>query len=71
MKKVCLNCGEELLLCSQKRKFCSKECREKFRKEEPKKRTIANSFALFKNIVASSETPQEFKKFWREYFGEK
>ena len=50
-----------------RRKFCSTQCHWKYY-ARGKLNTIANNFELFKNIVAASETAQEFKEYWREYF---
>ncbi len=69
MKKFCLECGEDITYSlSGQRKFCCKECGEKYRKTAPKHHTIADSFKLFKNIVAASNSPKEFNAYWQKYF---
>lgn len=68
-KKFCLECGAEITYSlSSQRKFCCKKCGDKYRRTAPKTRTIADSFELFKNIVAASDTPKEFRAYWRKYF---
>ena len=72
MKKFCLNCGEELFLAQCRKKFCCPQCwREYWLKKDllgDRVYTIANSFQLFKAVVAASQTLQEFDEYWKTYF---
>lgn len=70
MVKFCLNCGEEIISLNPNRKFCCKECGSKFRSEW-RPRTIENSFAIFKRLVANSANAEEFKKGYLQIFQRK
>ncbi len=65
MKRFCRQCGNELP--PSKWKFCSKSCAQKYRYSKNPD-TIPYHFNLFKNIVAASETVEEFNEYWKEYF---
>lgn len=68
MKKFCPRCGDEIIE-PRRSKFCTRYCADKWHRYH-KPVTIANYFPLFKNIVAASDTPEEFKELWQKYFGE-
>ena len=70
IKKFCRYCGEPILPSSPRTKFCSNECATLFHSRKPKPVSIKNNFNLFKNIVAASESPFEFKLLWNKYFKE-
>lgn len=65
MKRFCRQCGAELF--PSRRKFCSASCAQKY-KYSTNPDTIPYHFKLFKNIVAASETVEEFNEYWKKYF---
>lgn len=73
MKRFCLSCGEPLDYClARQRKYCSDTCsnREQRRKLFGKPRTLVSHFQLFKNIVAASQSAEEFTTLYQQYFEE-
>lgn len=67
MKRFCRQCGNPLFTVTAHKKFCCRACCQKYNKStEPM--TIPYHFKLFKNIVAASETVEEFNEYWKEYF---
>lgn len=72
-KDFCQFCGGYIpKFTKSPRKFCSLKCRDLYNKNchsLPVKKTIRNSFNLFKNIVAVSDSPDEFNQLYSHYFG--
>ena len=70
MKSFCLYCGDKIFsLTNVKSRFCSKKCKQKFLHERYGEKTSPRqNFNLFKNIVAASDSYDEFLELWKKYF---